>query len=1316
MKLTLFLLCCMAGLTAPVSLAAVHEITTTNFHITLLGNGDGPGEWTGTSDWSAEQIQAVTTTLNIWEDTFRNTASRKIEATISWGDMGEGTLAASTSNYVAYEGGTYNTATSTEVIWKLGEESALAADAVDFRLQFNTQYGFSTGNNTPADSTDFISVLLHEIGHNVGFNSMNFANAYGTNFTIWDSLVTDAKGNHPGDPGFNYQSGVSYTIGSGGLTVYNPTLFAPGSSMGHVSSTSDPNALMQFSIGSGTQRRELSDLERALLTEMGWVLKDDPTYYASVDGATINSQIDLGFFTSVLVNRNLTVDLDAGTTITLPALRGDKATYNVTFSAGKTLNVMLSNADMDSICAGAVIGNDANFTKTGGKNLMLAGGFTTTGSLNVQEGGIVLSGATNNIGELAMNGGTFGLSQLTKADVAAEVGKLSGASGSINLLNSTLTLTGSDNTIASGLKLVGIGTIALAEGKALTFNGSNTIGDAIYIDGSKNGTLHLAAGTLSFKDQARMEIASLSMDSGDAILNAGATGGIIIHSITGTGTLAAQGGRITLDTATTLDWNGALQGTGTLGKKGEGTLTLGGNGNAGFHLDVAKGTVVLAAASSAYGDMVLNGGDISIMNASSTTRFAGTEGSLTLNGSTLAMGGTANVLTEKASIKGNGEIILNENSMLTVRNGNKLDSAISISGGGLVAIQDGTFTLSQSAKFNGAAVAVGPNAANATLDLGATRDSVVGGLLGQGNVAFSNGALTIQSNKASSFSGSFTGTGTVNKKGTASWTYTGAGSHTLNMNITGGEVALIRDTAEAVQLNSLVVDSNGTLTLAMASSGAAHNTTLHLNGASQFLNGSTINLLINPLLAGNGTPIISTANGATLTINGGRNGTLLHIESNVVSADRMLNMVLFDGNMTGNDLNIQALGALGTYYTNLHAENRNGQIVLTGLRKEANALLATADTANSAAGAVMLWNCYNIEDGTNLSSLNRAVSDAWNDGNYTEANRLLAASAGTSIPGVLAAQRAGLRREMTFIRNRAATMGANPDYINNDLPRVNGWVEALTGRDSLSTSAEGSGFTMSTWGGSAGLDINCSDNFTIGAAFSANYGSYSSNGADSADGDLNTYYANLFAHYQRKKWGHTFILTGGWSDADITRSVRHNLGSYQTGFNTNGTSFGAMYELTYDLALNERKTAILQPVANVSIMRSSLAGFDESGAGAAGLHVEDMDITTGNIAAGLRLKGIMGSSMNGRDVTGELRLLVSQDMGSDKTTANVAYLANPGLTQTIRSAKLGRTGVQIGAGMSIPCADYGSFYIDGTADIRSGDNSIGAAVGYRYNF
>ena len=73
--------------------------------------------------------------------------------------------------------------------------------------------------------------------------------------------------------------------------------------------------------------------------------------------------------------------------------------------------------------------------------------------------------------------------------------------------------------------------------------------------------------------------------------------------------------------------------------------------------------------------------------------------------------------------------------------------------------------------------------------------------------------------------------------------------------------------------------------------------------------------------------------------------------------------------------------------------------------------------------------------------------------------------------------------------------------------------------------------------------------------------------------DRDSYYANLFGRYQSKRWAHTLILTGGWNDAKLIRTVNYGEGSYRTQGNTNGWGFGAMYELTYDVYLNEDRAA-----------------------------------------------------------------------------------------------------------------------------------------------
>ncbi|MBT8781848.1 autotransporter outer membrane beta-barrel domain-containing protein, partial [Akkermansia muciniphila] len=160
----------------------------------------------------------------------------------------------------------------------------------------------------------------------------------------------------------------------------------------------------------------------------------------------------------------------------------------------------------------------------------------------------------------------------------------------------------------------------------------------------------------------------------------------------------------------------------------------------------------------------------------------------------------------------------------------------------------------------------------------------------------------------------------------------------------------------------------------------------------------------------------------------------------------------------------------------------------------------------------------------------------------------------------------------------------------------------------------------------------------MGAAFTANYGDLTASAADSADGHLDSYYANLFGRYQSKRWAHTLILTGGWNDAKLNRTVNYGEGSYRTQGNTSGWGFGAMYELTYDVYLNEDKSSILQPLANASVVTTRMDGYTETGAGNAGLNVGKQEWTTGTVALGGRWMGLIGSNIFGREALAEFRV------------------------------------------------------------------------------
>ena len=248
------------------------------------------------------------------------------------------------------------------------------------------------------------------------------------------------------------------------------------------------------------------------------------------------------------------------------------------------------------------------------------------------------------------------------------------------------------------------------------------------------------------------------------------------------------------------------------------------------------------------------------------------------------------------------------------------------------------------------------------------------------------------------------------------------------------------------------------------------------------------------------------------------------------------------------------------------------------------------------------------------------------------------------------------------------------------------------------------------------MDVDLSDHFTMGAAFTANYGDLTASAADSADGHLDSYYANLFGRYQSKRWAHTLILTGGWNDAKLNRTVNYGAGSYGTQGNTNGWGFGAMYELTYDVYLNEDRSSILQPLVNASVVTTRMDGYTETGAGNMGLNVAKQELTTGTVALGGRWMGLVGSNIFGREALAEFRVNAAQDMGDRRGEANVALLGNPGFTQRVRGAKVGMTALQIGAGLSVPVGTQGTIFVDGNADFRDGANSVNGSIGYRYDF
>ena len=727
-------------------------------------------------------------------------------------------------------------------------------------------------------------------------------------------------------------------------------------------------------------------------------------------------------------------------------------------------------------------------------------------------------------------------------------------------------------------------------------------------------------------------------------------------------------------------------------KEGTGTLTVGGTMDVET-LALREGNIVLNGASNTLDTLTLEGGGLTINGNAEVGTITGTEA-----GGSLTIQGTLN-------LTGTGEI--NDGS---------------ITGTGTLRIQEGAeLALGGEARLDGTSVT-----ADGTLTLTGTESGTISSLSGSGTLSMNGGRLSISSATTSSgtFSGTLTGSGTLDISGQATQ-YLQTGNKDYDLAVRDGGVLVLKGTADAPTLNynSITAGNNGTLRIeATGDAQGSANTTLNVENIT-FQNGSTTELIYNfNQDAPFGAPMLTAG---TITVQDGAGFLLSNMEGNAAmnAGSDLHDVVLMSatgsisGLEDGQSLAARISGLFAVYYQDATLSRDGNDILLNATLRQENLFASAADTWNSAAGAGLLWEARkNLDPDSQLAQFMNGVSTMINDGNLSGASRAMAAAAGSTVNALGTAQRDALRDQMGWIRNRTTLMGVNPAYVNDDLPRFHMWMEGTGSYAKLDTRGDESGYQLTTWGGTVGVDADLSDCLTVGAAFTAGYGDLTAGAADSADGHLDSYYASLFGRYQNKRWAHTLILTGGWNDAKLNRTVNYGEGSYGTQGSTSGWGFGAMYELTCDIYLNENRSSVLQPLFNASVVTTRMDGYEETGAGNAGLNVGRQDWTTGTLALGGRWMGLVGSNIFGREALAEIRVNAAQDLGDRRGETNVSLLGNPGFAQSVRGAKVGTTALQLGAGLSVPVGTKGTIYVNGNADIRDGSSALNGSVGYRYDF
>ena len=173
--------------------------------------------------------------------------------------------------------------------------------SAEFSNNFDWYYG--TDGNVPTNQLSFVSVVLHELGHGLGFfglmNNQSGNGSWGINGfpSIYDRFTENGSGqslintslfpNPSTTLGSQLTSnniffdGTNANAANGGnrVQLYAPTTWNGGSSYSHLGEVfnNTPNALMTYSIGAGESILNPGPVTLGLFKDMGWKLAGTST-------------------------------------------------------------------------------------------------------------------------------------------------------------------------------------------------------------------------------------------------------------------------------------------------------------------------------------------------------------------------------------------------------------------------------------------------------------------------------------------------------------------------------------------------------------------------------------------------------------------------------------------------------------------------------------------------------------------------------------------------------------------------------------------------------------------------------------------------------------------------------------------------------------------------------------------------------------------------------------------------------------------------------------------------------------------------------
>jgi hypothetical protein len=281
----------------PVDLLANSEqLATANIQVNYIGSG-----------WTGESQAAFEFAAGIWEGLISSPVTIVVDA--DFGPLGENILGGAGPVTIVRD---FDNAPQSSTWYPVATANQLAntdldPDNADIDATFSSTFpdwDFSTEGSSDADKISFASVVLHELGHGLGFlGSMEAGNeclgppstgcyGYFGYPMIYDRFTENGSGtallsypNNSTTLGDQLTSGNLYFDSPGGnfanggsrVPIYAPSTWSQGSSYSHLAESynSTSHALMTYSISRGETIFNPGAVTLCMFEEMGWVVSEN---------------------------------------------------------------------------------------------------------------------------------------------------------------------------------------------------------------------------------------------------------------------------------------------------------------------------------------------------------------------------------------------------------------------------------------------------------------------------------------------------------------------------------------------------------------------------------------------------------------------------------------------------------------------------------------------------------------------------------------------------------------------------------------------------------------------------------------------------------------------------------------------------------------------------------------------------------------------------------------------------------------------------------------------------------------------------------